>query len=295
MPLVLFLGYDGCLHAVGVRHTNGAPVHHVEGHKLFEWANVLATQLEQYPNVRVVLHTAWAKIYGFEKARDFLPESLKSRVIGTTHQFFTEPIEWASLTEFDQIMRYVDAYGLKRWVALSTEKYYWPEAFTKNRVWLNKLKGLGEIHAQEQLAERLQWMCRWSASAKSLQLHAADGKETLQLCWNRALEMLADARIAELSDRTRFQAAYDAVCYFVRIFLAMDPLSCELTVEDMLDKLSVEYQVDQNLKTHVISLLETWEPNSYDEPKILMPSDTEAVLAFAEACRGWLARSLQKS
>lgn len=286
MQPVLFLGYDGCLHAAGVRHLEGVPQHHVEGHTLFEWSDSLVNLLEPYPNVAIVLNTAWVRIYGFDKARQFLPEPLRKRVIGTTHKFFRDNVEWASITEFDQIMRFVDAYGIKRWVALSSDKYYWPEAFVKNRVWLTKESGIGEQQVQEQVAERLDFMHQGYAKDGVLLLPGAGERDEMDKCWDAAKIKLADARLPELSMGTRFQATYDALWYLVRIIVAIDQKFFGLTSVAILEKLSNELLVDSRFKALAIALFSTWDPEGYGEMRDLSSSDVDAALEFTKGIQG---------
>jgi len=188
----------------------------------------------------------------------------------------------ASITEFDQLMRFVDAYGIKRWVALSTEKYYWPEAFVKNRVWLTKASGIGVLQAQEQIAEKLELMHQGYAKGDVLLLPRANEKDERDRCWDAAKVKLADACLEELSADTRFQATYDALRYLVRIVVAIDPQFWSLTLTTILEKLSDELQIDSRGKELAVALFSTWDSDGYGEMREISSTDVEAALEYTK-------------
>ena len=79
---ILFLDYDGVLHPDDVYLERGRPVLHATGQQLFMWAPLLQDALTDHPDVRIVLSTSWARELRFTRARDKLPQGLRSRVIG---------------------------------------------------------------------------------------------------------------------------------------------------------------------------------------------------------------------
>ncbi len=119
---ILFLDYDGCLHADDVYLVDGVPVMRREGAQIFEHANLLAEMLEPYPEVQIVLSTTWAAKLSFVRATLYLPAALQQRVVGATLEFRGEKgdrlelAEWLELSRFDQIMRYVRGKGLRDWL-----------------------------------------------------------------------------------------------------------------------------------------------------------------------------------
>lgn len=283
MQPILFLSYDGCLHPDGVYHVNGEPEIRVEGHALFEHAEPLARLLEPYPDVRIVLSTPWASIYGLEAAKAFLPVALQNRVVGTTYEFCGDMVDWAELSEFDKIMRYVEGHGIRTWLALCCEKYCWPEAFEKNRVWLYKHVGLGENRTTEQLTERLERMHGDVPRLGAVGLGGTGCLDAERKHWDIAMTKLADARISALSASTRFQAAYDALCFGASVLLKSQPQAVALHMGRLLEQLPVELGVESDDKASSIALLHAWQSDDYWAPKNVKSSDADFVLNFVEA------------
>lgn len=282
MHPVLFLAFDGCLHAEGTRHVDGEPKLHGEKHTLFEHTGLLARLLEPYPEVRIVLSTPWSRIHGLERAREFLPAELRTRVVGTTHEFCGDFVEWAELTEFDQIMRYVDGHGIRTWLALSCDKYYWPEAFRKNRIWVYSRVGLGEDRARVELAEKLKQLRHEVPSLGGVHIGSARDANAVRMRLDAATTKLADARISQLSASTRFQAAYDAVCCCASIILTVEPQLAGLPGGQIFEELPTE-RLDDGTKADSVVLLQAWQEADNWEPRYVAPSDVESVLKFAEA------------
>ncbi|AJY44021.1 hypothetical protein I6G56_14755 [Burkholderia humptydooensis] len=155
MRSVLFLDYDGCLHPHDVYLVDGVPVMRRDGPQLFEHANLLAELLEPYPQVQIVLSTSWVAKFGMIRATLYLPAALQQRVVGTIYEFRTDKTEWAELSRFDQIMRYVNANDVKSWVALDDDNNCWPECFERHLVCPIPRLGLGEPRIQKELADKL--------------------------------------------------------------------------------------------------------------------------------------------
>lgn len=282
MHSVLFLPYDGCLHAEGVRHTQKEAEHHGERHSLFEYAGVLATLLEPYPEVRIVLSTPWSRIHGLEQATAFLPAGLRSRVIGTTHEFCGDFVEWAGLTEFDQIMRYVGGHGVRHWLALSCDRYYWPEAFQKNRIWLSSRVGLGDDRAQIELANKLKQLRHELQSLSAIHINSGRDADVIRSRLQAAETKLADANIHRLSASTRFQAAYDAVCCCAGIMRIVEPQLVSLPDTQLFEELNAE-NLDATSKAQSVALVRAWNEADDLEPRHVEPADLDSVLRFAEA------------
>lgn len=282
MHPVLFLGYDGCLHPEGVRHADGGPQLQSKEHRLFEHAELLAKLLEPYSELRIVLNTPWARIYGLDRAKAFLPAVLQTRVVGTTHEFCGDLVEWAELTEFDKVMRYVEGYGIRCWLALSCDKHHWPEAFRKNRVWAYGRVGLGEDRAQVELADRLKQLRHVVPSLGDVCIGRARDAAAVRMCLDTATTKIADARISQLSDSTRFQAVHDAVCSCASIMLSVEPLLAGLPGGQIFEELPTQH-LDDDIRANSVALLQAWQAADNWEPRHVAPSDVDSVLEFAEA------------
>lgn len=163
---ILFLDYDGCLHADDVYLVDGVPVMRRPGAQIFEYAHLLAEILARYPDVQIVLSTNWVAKLGFIRAKLYLPAALQQRVVGTTYEFRgnkderLEPAEWLELPRFDQIMRYVRGKGLQKWLALDDANHGWHESYAQHLVCPIPRLGLGEARVQSELAHKLEYMCR---------------------------------------------------------------------------------------------------------------------------------------
>ncbi|MDO3622828.1 HAD domain-containing protein [Ralstonia pseudosolanacearum] len=158
MASVLFLDFDGCLHPDNVHRVDGAPVLLTEGNELFEHVQLLVDALEPYPSLQIVLSTRWVPVFGFDESVARLPASLRSRVAGTIHEFCNDRWEWAELSRFDQVMRYVDGKGIESWLALDDDNHAWPESYEKRLVCPKPRLGVGELRIQQELANKLRWL-----------------------------------------------------------------------------------------------------------------------------------------
>lgn len=294
MHPVLFLSYDGCLHPEGVRHGDAGPQLRDEEHTLFEHAELLARLVEPYPELRIVLSTPWARIYGLERAKDFLPAALRTRVVGTTHEFCGDFVEWAELTEFDQIMRYVKGHAIRTWLALSCDKYHWPEAFRMNRVWVYGRVGLGEDRARVEFAEKLKHLHCEEPSLGGVHIGRARDAADVRMLLDTATTKIADARISQLSESTRFQAAFDAVCCCASSMLTVEPQFVGLPGSQIFEELPTEH-LDDGIRANSVALLQAWQAADNWEPRHVAPSDVDSVLKFAEAVLSTTKSRLQRS
>jgi len=162
--MILFLDFDGVLHPDAAYLVHGRPVLRAEG-ELFMWAPLLVEVLADLPKVRIVLSTSWARDLRFTRARDWLPESLRCRVIGATwHSGMNQNLEgfnamrltwWDNATRYQQIRRYVDRAGLADWVAVDDQPAGWAEADQHHLIQTDGEVGLSDVRVREQLAARL--------------------------------------------------------------------------------------------------------------------------------------------
>lgn len=121
---VLYLDFDGVLHAADVRVTKDEPLRprvydKPSDQPLFRYASLLELLLAPYPEVRIVLSTSWVHAFGYEFAFKQLPPSIQERIIGATTV--------QASTRFDCIDIDAEERGLKRWLALDDDVKGWPE------------------------------------------------------------------------------------------------------------------------------------------------------------------------
>ncbi|MBB5442051.1 MULTISPECIES: HAD domain-containing protein [unclassified Paraburkholderia] len=83
----IYLNFDGVLHPDPVFYENGCiPSLLTPGHSALEYAKFLASALDDYDDVAIVLNTWWTFYLGLDACKDLLPATLASRVIGSTIQ-----------------------------------------------------------------------------------------------------------------------------------------------------------------------------------------------------------------
>ena len=164
--MIIFLDYDGVLHADAVYLAARRPVLRAEG-TLFMWAPILVEVLAPHPQIKIVISSSWARIRGFSRARDALPEELRTRVIGSTwhSSFGRSPISgmrlpsnwWDEASRYRQIHRYVTRAKLRDndWVAIDDHAEEWPEKHRWNLIWTDSARGLSNPDIVDQLRARL--------------------------------------------------------------------------------------------------------------------------------------------
>ena len=122
--MILMLDFDGVLHPQDVYEKNGRPVLCAEG-ELFMWAPLLVRALDPFPDIQIVLSTAWVYRMGFEYACKALPDSLRNRVIGVT--FDTATDDWNYMTRYEEIGRYVSVNKIEHWISVDDDHVGWAE------------------------------------------------------------------------------------------------------------------------------------------------------------------------
>ncbi|CAJ0800244.1 hypothetical protein LMG7141_03795 [Ralstonia condita] len=205
---VLFLDYDGCLHADDVYLIDGVPTMRRPGAQIFEHANLLAKILTPYPDVQIVLSTSWVGTFNLVRAKLYLPQTLQQRVVGTTYAYRTDKEAWAELSRFEQIIRYVRAQNLQAWLALDDDDTGWPEPYKQNLVCPAPRFGIGEPRVQLVLAEKLAKMSRGAERVDVNQLTGSSSADRPRLLRSRGCQR--DALLAKSSLLTGLSCAFDA-------------------------------------------------------------------------------------
>lgn len=159
---ILYLDYDGVLHPEPVyRHPKGGMFFGVEhtGHCLFEYAEVLVEALAPYPHVDVVLSTSWVRVLSYSQARAYLPEALRSRVIGATFHSAMNKFEFDAMSRGAQVLADATRRSATSWVALDDDEEGWVGAEFKHLVLTNGHKGLSEPQTASELLDKLREQC----------------------------------------------------------------------------------------------------------------------------------------
>jgi len=142
--MILFLDFDGVLHHenVTLKRCKSTSVrwlkdyerryltttgNYVKGVNLFEHADRLATALEPFPDVRIVLSTSWREHFRPGSLLRFLPPALADRVIGQTPHCDKYGGVGSRLFE---VLAYIEGNGLagEPWIALDDQaQLFWDD------------------------------------------------------------------------------------------------------------------------------------------------------------------------
>ena len=161
--MILFLDYDGVLHPHDVYLERGKPVLHQPG-ELFMWAPILADIVSPYPDLSIVLSTSWVRRLRFDRAKSYLPELLRVRVIGAAwhssmgrHPEAAHRIEswFVKASRFEQIAHYVACSSSTDWLAIDDDDYGWRESERHRLIRTDQNKGLSEVAVQQDLRSKL--------------------------------------------------------------------------------------------------------------------------------------------
>lgn len=154
--LLLYLDYDGVLHHHNVLwHPERGPYDGPPGFQLFEHVALLERLLDPYPDVQVVLSTAWVRRYGVYATAKRLPPTLRSRVIGATFHSKMDEADFVAKPRGQQVLE--DAMRRKpyRWVALDDVDEGWPSE--RSHVFItDECLGLGALCAENGVRAVLQ-------------------------------------------------------------------------------------------------------------------------------------------
>lgn len=170
--MILYLDFDGVLHADPVFLRNNQPHLDPEYGALFMWASVLEAALADYPDVRIVLSTSWASVMGFEYARDALPPSLGSRVIDCVWRLSDYPKHGISkrafnaLSRYEQVMLHAKTLGGGEWLAIDNNHHGWPAEMRHRLVLTQDYEGLSDPIAQMDLIKKLHLMHEAEVNSK---------------------------------------------------------------------------------------------------------------------------------
>jgi hypothetical protein len=161
--MILFLDYDGVLHPSEVYLNWGRPTLKAEG-SLFMWAGHLNVILADLPHVRLILSTSWVRNLGYKRARDYLPDALRNRVIGSTWEtILTDsaiseglPLSyWQDAPRYQQIKRYADRMDIAEWVAVDDNADCWADYDRSLLIQTDPTRGLSDPEVAARLRVQL--------------------------------------------------------------------------------------------------------------------------------------------
>ena len=157
--MILFLDFDGVLHPDEVYLTRRGPKLRAVG-ELFMWAPVLDAELASLPTVKIVLSTSWVRNLGFSRAKKYLPEGLRARVIGSTWHSsmakdWADRIWWDQATRHGQIRKYVDRAAVSDWLAVDDDGDSWARSDRDRLVLTDGRSGLSDPETLMKLRGKL--------------------------------------------------------------------------------------------------------------------------------------------
>lgn len=152
---ILYLDYDGVLHPEPVyRHPRGGMYFSVDhtGHRLFENAELLVEALAPYPEAAIVLSTSWVRVLSYSRARAYLPEPLRSRVIGATFHSAMNKFEFDAMSRGAQVLADATRRSVTNWVALDDDDQGWFGAASNHLVLSDGSQGLSNPKTLDELS-----------------------------------------------------------------------------------------------------------------------------------------------
>ena len=165
--MILFLDFDG------VMHPDRCPART----RLFEQAPRLAATLAPFPEVRIVLSTAWRNLVTFDQARGCLGSRLAARVCGSTPNTgtFDARCELAAYHRHAECIQWlqVNAPRALPWLALD-DRPAWFAPYCQNLICCDPVVGfdasvaarLASALLSARLRAMVDWRCRVQALRK---------------------------------------------------------------------------------------------------------------------------------
>ncbi len=159
--LLLYLDYDGVLHHENVLWypRKGAVLEAPPHYVLFQHVGLLEEFLAPYPDVRIVLSTSWARVYGCDRAARRLPPSLRSRVIGATFHSKMDEALFKAAPRGTQIWSDVLRRKPRDWLALDDDYLHWPAWCRDKYVRTHEHEGISAPVPKAEFRQKLALMC----------------------------------------------------------------------------------------------------------------------------------------
>lgn len=154
---ICYLDFDGVTHFAPVYWNKERGMHFDEPrHNLFEWAPLLKDLLGQFPEVEIVLSTAWVRAQGFDYAKSMLPLALQARVIGATFDNrFNQELDFDLMPRGLQVFGDVVRRRPSAWFAIDNDGQGWPQVCSNQLIKTDDSRGLSEPMVQDALLKML--------------------------------------------------------------------------------------------------------------------------------------------
>jgi hypothetical protein len=159
--LILYLDFDGVLHHERVwRHPlKGIRFPAPDGYTLFQHSTLLEKLLSPYPDVKIVLSTAWQWHLGYAGTAKKLSAGLREMVIGGTFHSDMNKQLFTEIGRGHQVWRDVCLRKPKRWLALDDDAENWPSSCSENLIQTDPQEGINTPSIQAELIRKLREMC----------------------------------------------------------------------------------------------------------------------------------------
>ena len=166
---ILFLDYDGVLHPDATDLIRRKPFLRGDG-ELFMWAELLVAALADHPEVEIVLSTRWVRVLGYGRARHYLPEPLRQRVVGGTYHtgmqwtdvgkwlayyIYSKHTWWDSATRYQQIKGWARRANIDDWIAIGDDVNGWLPIDNHRLIATDPGVGISGVGVLERLHELL--------------------------------------------------------------------------------------------------------------------------------------------
>ena len=154
--MILFLDFDGVLHPSDVSLINNEPVLIYPKEPdltLFCWTPILESILDEFDptgEIKIILSTTWVVRLGLERARSYLPESLRNRVTGGLRQ----TVHYSPRGYLVGRHAFQKHLG-EQWIALDDSVYDWPESSIHGLVPCTSATGISDEVVIRDIKEKL--------------------------------------------------------------------------------------------------------------------------------------------
>lgn len=154
---ICYLDFDGVTHFAPVYWNSERGMHFDEpGHIFFEWTPVLESLLSQFPEVKIVLSTAWVRAQGLDFAKSMLPLSLQARVIGATFDNrYTQKLDFDLMPRGQQVCGDVVRRRPSNWFAIDNDDQGWPHVCRSRLIKTDDSRGLSDPMVQSAILKTL--------------------------------------------------------------------------------------------------------------------------------------------
>jgi len=166
---VLYLDYDGVLHHERVyRHPKkGIYISAAPQFTLFQHAGLLGELLRPYPSVRIVLSTSWVRTLGLRRAASYLPDELRSRVIGATFHSRMSKSDFSDMPRGQQVYEDYLRRAPSQVLAIDDDENGWPPFLREHLVVTDNVHGISEPQVLEGLTRTLAAVFGTSSGGRS--------------------------------------------------------------------------------------------------------------------------------